>query len=118
MARIKTAPRQLLDYRTESQADGSLQLWARIQTQDGVITLQGKGNGLLSAAADAIKSRFALTLSIEDYHEHTLGRHSESRSAAYIRCIFRQGASHWGTGIDNDVSRASLQALLNALPVG
>ena len=107
---------QLLDYRTESQADGGLQLWARVQTADAILTLQGKGNGLLSAAAAAITSRFNLALAIEDYHEHTLGRCSESRSAAYIRCSFKQGVSHWGTGIDNDVSRASLQALLNALP--
>lgn len=114
----QTAPRQLLDYRTESQADGSLRLWAHVQTHGGVIALQGKGNGLLSAAADALKSRFNLVFSIEDYHEHTLGRHSESRSAAYIRCTFREGVSRWGTGIDNDVSRASLQALLNALSEG
>lgn len=114
----QTAPRQLLDYRTESQTNGSLRLWARVQTHDGIIPLQGEGNGLLSAAADAIKSHFNLALSIENYHEHTLGRHSESRSAAYIRCSFRQGVSQWGTAIDNDVSRASLQALLNALPEG
>ena len=113
----QTAPRQLLDYRSESLADGTLHLSAHIQTTEGIISLQGKGNGLLSAAADALKSRFNMTFAIEDYHEHTLGRHSESRSAAYIRCTFRQGISSWGTGIDNDVSRASLQALLNALPV-
>lgn len=113
----QTAPRQLLDYRSESQADGTLHLSAHIQTTEGIISLEGKGNGLLSAAADALKSRFNITFAIEDYHEHTLGRHSESRSAAYIRCTFRQGKSSWGTGIDNDVSRASLQALLNALPV-
>ncbi|MEG1211486.1 MAG: 2-isopropylmalate synthase [Leclercia sp.] len=110
------APLQLLEYRTESQPDGGLQLWARVQTADAILTLHGKGNGLLSAAAAAITSRFNLALAIEDYHEHTLGRCSESRSAAYIRCSFKQGVSHWGTGIDNDVSRASLQALLNALP--
>jgi len=110
------APRQLLDYRTESQPDGGLVLSARVQTAEGIVSLEGKGNGLLSAAASAIKTCFNLTFAIEDYHEHTLGRCSESRSAAYIRCSTKQGVSRWGTGIDNDVSRASLQALLNALP--
>lgn len=110
------APRQLLDYRSESHADGTLQLVARIQTPEGIISLQGKGNGLLSAAADALKSRFNIALAIDNYHEHTLGRQSESRSAAYIRCNFANGESHWGVGIDNDISRASLQALLNTLP--
>lgn len=110
------AERQLLDYRSESHEDGTLQLVARIQTPEGIISLQGKGNGLLSAAADALKNRFNIALSIDNYHEHTLGRHSESRSAAYIRCTFADGESRWGVGIDNDISRASLQALLNTLP--
>ncbi|MGB7800813.1 2-isopropylmalate synthase [Buttiauxella sp.] len=111
------AERQLLDYRSESQAEGGLSLQARIQTPGGILTLQGKGNGLLSATADALASQFKVVFSIEDYHEHTLGRHSESRSAAYIRCTFANGESRWGVGIDNDVARASLQALLNALPI-
>ena len=54
---------------------------------------------------------------IKDYHEHTLGARSDSRSVAYIRCVFPQGESYWGVGIDNDVARASLQALCNAISV-
>ena len=52
---------------------------------------------------------------IKDYHEHTLGARSDSRSVAYIRCVFPQGESYWGVGIDNDVARASLQALCLSL---
>jgi len=111
------AGRQLLDYRSESQTEGVLSLRARIQTEGGILSLQGKGNGLLSAATDALKMQFNVAFAIEDYHEHTLGRHSESRSAAYIRLTFAKGDSRWGVGIDNDVARASLQALLNALPL-
>lgn len=113
--RHQTAGWQLLEYRNESLEDGRNSLRARIQTEEGIIPLTGKGNGLLSAAADALKSQFRVAFAIEDYHEHTLGRHSESRSAAYIRCTFADGKSRWGVCIDNDVARASLQALLNAL---
>ena len=52
---------------------------------------------------------------IKDYHEHTLGERSDSRSVAYIRCLFQDGSSRWGVGIDSDVARASLQALFNAV---
>ena len=48
----------------------------------------------------------------QDYHEHTLGERSDSRSVAYIRCLFRDGTSRWGVGIDSDVARASIQAFL------
>ncbi|MDU7374403.1 MAG: alpha-isopropylmalate synthase regulatory domain-containing protein, partial [Klebsiella michiganensis] len=41
-----------------------------------------------------------------------------SRSVAYIRCVFPNGDSRWGVGIDSDVARASLQALCNAMSAG
>ena len=113
--RFQTAEWQLLEYQSESLEDGGTSLRARIQTADGTIALKGKGNGLLSAAADALKSQCKLAFTIEDYHEHTLGRHNESRSAAYIYCTFADGESRWGVCINNDVARASLQALLNAV---
>lgn len=113
--RFQTAEWQLLEYQSESLEDGGTSLRARIQTADGTIALKGKGNGLLSAAADALKSQCKLAFAIEDYHEHTLGRHNESRSAAYICCTFADGESRWGVCINNDVARASLQALLNAV---
>lgn len=108
--------RQLLDYRTASEADGTLNLTAHLKIEQRSLELKGVGNGLLSAAVAALSARFNTTMVIDHYHEHTLGRHSESRSAAYIRCTFANGESHWGVGIDSDISRASLQALLNTLP--
>ena len=52
---------------------------------------------------------------IKDYHEHSLGERSDSRSVTYIRCLFQDGTSRWGVGIDSDVARASIQALFNAV---
>jgi 2-isopropylmalate synthase len=82
------------------------------QTQS--LTLTGSGNGWLSAAVNALRSAFDLHLTIEDYHEHTLGRRSDSRSVAYISCVDARGARAWGVSIDNDTARAALQALLSA----
>jgi 2-isopropylmalate synthase len=48
---------------------------------------------------------------IKDYHEHTLGERSDSRSVAYIRCLFQDGSSRWGVGIDSDVARVASGAL-------
>lgn len=111
------APCQLINYRSESFTEGKLHLIFRIQQGRDIIPLEGIGNGLLSAAAAALNGHFDVDLSIDSYHEHTLGAHSESRSAAYIRSTFSEGARRWGVGIDNDISRASLQALLNTLPL-
>lgn len=113
---LTSAPQfALQSYRSDSQQDGLLRLTA-VVTRDGKTReLTGHGNGLLSAAASAMSQWLDKSFVIKDYHEHTLGARSDSRSVAYIRCLYQDGSSRWGVGIDNDVARASLQALLNAL---
>lgn len=105
----------LQSYRSDSEQDGQLRLTASILTEGGTRQLDGQGNGLLSAAANGLSRWINAPFAIKDYHEHTLGERSDSRSVAYIRCLFQDGSSRWGVGIDSDVARASLQALLNAI---
>ncbi|HDS6851720.1 TPA: 2-isopropylmalate synthase [Enterobacter cancerogenus] len=105
----------LQSYRSDSEQDGQLRLTANILTEGGTRQLDGQGNGLLSAAANGLSRWINAPFAIKDYHEHTLGERSDSRSVAYIRCLFQDGSSRWGVGIDSDVARASLQALLNSV---
>ncbi|ENO1079654.1 2-isopropylmalate synthase [Enterobacter asburiae] len=112
---VATPQFALQSYRSDSQQDGQLRLTASIATHGGTRQLAGQGNGLLSAAAQGLSRWISAPFVIKDYHEHTLGERSDSRSVAYIRCLFQDGSSRWGVGIDSDVARASLQALLNAV---
>lgn len=105
---------QLKQYTSESLNNGELALKATVAVGGQTRRLEGKGNGLLSAAAAALGGLLRQSVVIRDYHEHTLGERSDSRSVAYIRCLRADGSSRWGVGIDSDVARASLQALLNA----
>ncbi|HEG1829662.1 TPA: 2-isopropylmalate synthase [Enterobacter cloacae] len=105
----------LQSYRSDSQQDGQLRLTASVVTQGATRQLEGQGNGLLSAAASGLSRWLNTPFVIKDYHEHTLGERSDSRSVAYIRCLFQDGSNRWGVGIDSDVARASLQALFNAV---
>lgn len=106
--------RCLLEAESHSDDKGETRLKARLQQGAKQLMLEGKGNGLLSAAVAALRQRYDVIITIEDYHEHTLGKRSDSRSVTYISCINARGERAWGVGIDNDVARASLQALLNA----
>ncbi|UQY43782.1 2-isopropylmalate synthase [Mixta hanseatica] len=109
-----TMPLLLHSYSTQSAASGELLLSADLMVKGKLIAVTGHGNGLLSSAVDALRSAFHQELTILDYHEHTLGQHSDSRSAAYLCCTLADGSVTWGVGIDQDVARASLQALLHA----
>ncbi|HFV9242099.1 TPA: 2-isopropylmalate synthase [Enterobacter bugandensis] len=114
--RLVTTPQLALQsYRSDGQQNGQLRLTASVVTQGGTRQLEGQGNGLLSAAAQGLSRWVNAPFVIKDYHEHTLGERSDSRSVAYIRCLFQDGTSSWGVGIDSDVARASLQALFNAV---
>ncbi|WP_336767510.1 2-isopropylmalate synthase [Pantoea endophytica] len=106
--------RCLLEAESHSDDKGETRLKARLQQGAKQLMLEGKGNGLLSAAVAALRQCYDVIITIEDYHEHTLGKRSDSRSVTYISCINARGERAWGVGIDNDVARASLQALLNA----
>ncbi|HCM9362987.1 TPA: 2-isopropylmalate synthase [Enterobacter bugandensis] len=112
---VTTQQLALQSYRSDGQQDGQLRLTASVVTQGGTRQLEGQGNGLLSAAAQGLSRWVNAPFVIKDYHEHTLGERSDSRSVAYIRCLFQDGTSSWGVGIDSDVARASLQALFNAV---
>ncbi|MBW4193007.1 2-isopropylmalate synthase [Enterobacter bugandensis] len=112
---VTTPQLALQSYRSDGQQDGQLRLTASVVTQGGTRQLEGQGNGLLSAASQGLSRWVNAPFVIKDYHEHTLGERSDSRSVAYIRCLFQDGTSSWGVGIDSDVARASLQALFNAV---
>ena len=105
---------RLLNAESQSDAGAQTQLNANAAQDGKALRLRGSGNGLLSAAVNALRQSLGLTLTIEDYHEHTLGKRSDSRSVAYVSCLNMAGERAWGVSIDNDTSRASLQALFNA----
>lgn len=115
---IDTPQLQLAEYRSESDSQGQLLFSASVRQGEKMQQISGRGNGLLSAAVDALRQAFDVPFSIQDYYEHTLGQRSDSCSATYLLCTFPDNRSAWGVGIDSDVSRASLQALLNALAQG
>ncbi|SBS39982.1 2-isopropylmalate synthase [Marinomonas spartinae] len=77
--------------------------------------ITGEASGLLSAFLDGLRKRFSVSANILDYHEHTLGKQSYSKAATYVQLEDGQdGQYYFGVGIEEDVTSASLQALLNA----
>ena len=88
---VATPHYALQSYRSDGQQDGQLRLTASVVTQGGTRQLEGHGNGLLSAAAHGLSRWVNAPFVIKDYHEHTLGERSDSRSVAYIRCLFQDG---------------------------
>lgn len=72
------------------------------------------GNGRLDAVSNAIKQYFGISYELSVYEEHSLTRGSSSKAVAYVG-ILCEGKTYWGVGIDADIIRASIEALIVAV---
>ncbi|MCC8045219.1 MAG: 2-isopropylmalate synthase [Clostridiales bacterium] len=74
------------------------------------------GNGRLNAVSNAMKKHFRLEYDLVTYEEHALEQSSSSRAIAYVGiCSRKDGELHWGAGLDVDIIKASVDALLTAI---
>lgn len=76
--------------------------------------LKGRGNGRLDAVSDALKKGMGLNYKIKCYEEHSLETGSDSKAIAYVG-IEKDGTCYWGAGIDPDIIKASINALVTAI---
>ena len=73
------------------------------------------GNGRLNAVSNALKEAYGLKYNLVTYQEHALERSSSSRAIAYVGIEDEAKKLHWGSGVDADIIRASVDALVNAI---
>jgi 2-isopropylmalate synthase len=72
------------------------------------------GNGRLDAISNAIKQYFNISYELTFYEEHSQSKGSSSKAVAYVG-IISKGKTFWGVGIDPDIIRASIEALIVAV---
>ena len=77
--------------------------------------LYSTGNGRLNAVSNALKKGYGLEYSLVTYQEHALEQSSSSRAIAYVGLQKPDGTLAWGAGVDPDIIRASIDALLTAI---
>lgn len=71
------------------------------------------GNGRLDAVSNAIKNFFGISYELSVYEEHAISKGSSSRAAAYV-AIMHDGKLYWGVGVDEDIIKSSIAALVAA----
>ena len=81
--------------------------------------VDANGNGRLDAVSNTIKQYFDISYELSVYEEHALSTGSSSKAVAYVG-ICCQGIFYWGVGVDEDIIKASIHALVvavNKLPM-
>jgi len=105
---------QLIDWDEGRSPDGARVFAGKIGVEGQEQSVSGKGNGLISSVTATLAESFGVQLDVRDYAEHSMGKSTDARAAAYVECVLPDGRTVWGVGIDEDVATASVRAVLSA----
>ena len=76
--------------------------------------VKANGNGRLDSVNNAIKQYFNISYELSTYEEHALTQGSTSKAETFVG-ITAQGRRFWGVGVDDDIIKASIAALVSAV---
>ena len=81
---------------------------------DKRVVVAANGNGRLDAVSNTLKQFFGITYELSIYEEHALSRGSSSKAMAFVG-ILCKGKYYWGAGMDEDIIKSSINALVVAV---
>jgi 2-isopropylmalate synthase len=99
--------------RQASGSDGVDVLSVEVTDAGEDVTLEGSGNGPIAAFVDALGAR-GVDVRVLDYSEHAMSAGGDATAAAFVECQVGDRVL-WGVGIDPNIVRASLKAVVSAV---
>jgi 2-isopropylmalate synthase len=111
------SPLKLVDVSSASRGSGTFTVTADVAHLGRARTVNGEGNGPVSAFVDAILP-LGFRVRVLDYHEHALSAGGDALAAAYVECEIGDGEDSvvaWGVGMDPNIVNASLKAVTSAI---
>lgn len=97
------------------QTDGGITTQVISSFNGKTITTEATGNGRLDAVSNALKKAYGLDFTLVTYQEHALEKSSSSKAIAYVGIQKPDGMLSWGAGVNPDIIRASIDALVTAI---
>ncbi len=78
------------------------------------VNLSGVGGGPIEAFVSAVNNYFSTSITVSDYHQHSVTSGADAKAAAFIE-LTQEGQNEWGAGIDGNTVKASFQAIVAGL---
>jgi len=109
---------ELINYALSSTEDSSgitsdkVEITLKVE-KDGV-NLVGVGGGPIEAFISAVNTHFSTSITVSDYHQHSVTSGADAKAAAFIELTL-EGQNEWGAGIDGNTVKASFQAIISGL---
>ncbi|GAA5931490.1 2-isopropylmalate synthase [Sporobolomyces koalae] len=106
----------LVDYSFSGEGSTKKTFKGTVRDNGSNRTITGEGNGPVSSLLNALKTELGTAnLEVKEYSEHSLGQGSDVKAASYVQLVDpATGKAVWGVGVDEDVTAASLKAVLSA----
>ena len=77
--------------------------------------VEALGNGRLNAVSKAIRKHYDIVYHLAEYEEHSLSKNSNAQAMSYVGITDENDNLTWGVGTDEDIIKASIHALVNAV---
>lgn len=94
--------------------DNGIEANVSITYKNETKAVTAKGNGRLDAVSNALKENFNISYELSEYAEHALSHGSSSKAMAYVGIAVNDKLI-WGVGMDEDIIKASINALTAAI---
>ncbi len=107
-------PFRFVDHQTLPDRTAGRMVSAEIERNGERVTIEGRGSGPVEAFMKAIGEGLGVSLSVVDYHEHSVGQGSDAMAASYIEAATPDGKRVYGVGMDKDIVTASMKAAVSA----
>ena len=98
----------------DSRGNASDQVKITLKDQNDEVTLSGVGGGPIEAFVSAVNNHFSTSITVSDYHQHSVTSGADAKAAAFIELTL-EGQNEWGAGIDGNTVKASFQASVAGL---
>ena len=109
---------ELINYALSSTEDSSgitsdkVEITLKVEKDE--VSLVGVGGGPIEAFISAVNNHFSTSITVSDYHQHSVTSGADAKAAAFIELTL-EGKNEWGAGIDGNTVKASFQAILAGL---
>ena len=109
---------ELIHYALSSTEDSSgitsdkVEITLKVEKDE--VNLIGIAGGPIEAFISSINNHFATSITVSDYHQHSVTSGADAKAAAFIELTL-EGKNEWGAGIDGNTVKASFQAIVAGL---
>lgn len=110
------APFKLLKFKVQDDNEGSTTIMVNFLYNDEEKSFVATGNGPIDSLKKALIESSLVQTNIIDYAEHSLGKGSEAKAAAYVQMKrWDNGEETFGVGVDSNITLASIKAVFSAI---